>query len=103
VSSEPLVTRLESDVRDLLSVGHVGLYEFRWALRGFDLALDEETCARVSLSVLDRLREGGFGLGWFVWPELEPRAEENRPTNQLGGDIWADPRKGEPYLALIGS
>lgn len=101
MSVEPLVIRLEDEARQLLTVGHVGLYEFRWLLRSIEPALDDETCARISLSALVRLRESGFGLGWFVWPEDEPREDESRPTSELG-DVWADPRRGERYLALIG-
>jgi hypothetical protein len=99
-SMETLVTRVEDEVRELLTVGHVGLFEFRWILRSIEPNVDDDTAARISMSVLERLRASGYLLGWFMWPEPEPRELEGRPPSELG-DIWADPPPGDRHIGLI--
>ena len=100
MTDELLTARLVGEAEDLLTVSAVGLYELRWILRGVAPHLDPESIARIASAALVELRTRGFGLGWFAWPEDEPRFIEVNPRLE-GDDAWSDPRRGELYLALV--
>lgn len=91
---------LASEVRDLLDVGPVGLYEFRWALAGKGV-LDAEEQVRVAGGALDELRSEGRDLAWVEWPTMDVLRSETRPDSALPTGVWDDPLEGEPLLAVL--
>jgi hypothetical protein len=101
MSDDPVVSQLVMEATELLAIGQVGLYELRWILRGINTTLDEDAIVSMSASALSELRAGGFDLGWFVWPEGEPRELETGSPGDLG-DVWSEPHGTRPYLAVCG-
>jgi hypothetical protein len=97
--TEETVTWLVGEVRDLLDVSGVGLYEFIWLLRGRqpDLATtDGRTIAEEALRQL--LSNGAGKLVLLVWPSQDVHGDAD--TETLAPSDWDDPRQGEPYVAI---
>lgn len=91
---------LASEVRDLLDVGPVGLYEFRWVLAGKGVR-DARKQVLVAGAALDELRAEGHDLAWVEWPTMDVLRSETRPGSALPIEVWDDPTEGEPLLAIV--
>lgn len=94
-----LTSWLVDEVRALLPAGSVGLYEFRWLVRGsYWEASDREieVCARAALEHL--LRDPRVQLIRLRWPSEAPAPEAANP--HAGIIDWADPTDDRPYAAI---
>jgi hypothetical protein len=89
---------LVQEVRDLLDVNAVGLYEFIWILRGMDSI---ETSDAMREQATDALRcllaEGQTRLVLLRWPS--PDILGTYDPFDVGPDTWADIAE-EPYVAI---
>ena len=92
------VDALVQEMSDLLDVGPVGLYEFRWDLNGLQPALTESKKLAVARRALDRmLTEPGTVLIWCRWPDTTLGPADR---GDLGPDAFADIPPDGRYIAL---
>ena len=93
---------LVSEVKDLLAVASVGLYEFIWLLRSsMPAASDDERrwSAQRALSTL--LDEGGVQLVLLEWPVERVIGEVS--FDSLSETAWDEPEVAGLYVALVRS
>jgi hypothetical protein len=97
-------TELMSEVRDLLSVGSVGLYELIWTLNTWNV--DRDATRSIALSAAEALiAADDLVLGWSVWSSHEIESLETRSLGEIPPDVlWAEPEQWGPdgrFLCLF--
>ncbi len=93
------VAWLTQEVRDLLDAGPVGLYEFRWLLRGAHPQMSETDQRTYAQASLDALLDAHAGtLTRLRWPDNDPCGHVAR--DGLPTDAWNEPTEGIEYIAL---
>ena len=98
--NEEIVSWLKSEVRDLLDVSTVGLYEFVWLLRGRQPCVSGDAARPIAERALDELLAEGQGrLVLLIWPSQDSEGSNIEPE-ALRVDDWDDPCQGKPYVAL---
>lgn len=98
--SEELVLWLKGEVRDLLGVSAVGLYEFVWLLRGRQASISEDAAVPVAEKALKELLAEGEGrLVLLIWPSQDS-AGSNIEAEAVCVADWEDPLQGKPYVAI---
>ena len=96
---EDRVDWLVREVKDLLDVSTVGLYDFIWLLRPEqpEITLDEgRTIAELALRRLLSSRMGKLTL--LTWPNHDSEGDVDPEALRLSD--WDDPDEGQPYVAL---
>lgn len=99
MTNDETVHHLVQEIRDLLDVSTVGLYEFLWQLNapGQTLSLEQRRqVARQALEIL--LAEGDLNLVELRWPEAKPLRKLS--LNQLSESAWNDPDSDGYYVGL---
>jgi hypothetical protein len=99
MTNDETVRQLVQEIRDLLDVSTVGLYEFLWQLNtpGQTLSLEQRRhVARQALEVL--LAEGDLAIVELRWPEAKPLGKLS--LNQLSESAWNDPDDDGYYVGL---
>jgi hypothetical protein len=90
---------LTQEVRDLLDVSSVGLYEFLDLLRKPELELSTDERQQVARQALERLMaEPGMRLERLRWPNWEHLG--NLRLDELPADLWHPPDEDGIYLAI---
>ena len=94
------VTWLVQEVRDLLDVSPVGLYEFLWLLRGGYPDLDDGQLRRHAQAALTRLVAGeDVCLARLDWPDNQHHGDLD--PGELTDEAWTEPRHDQTYIALL--
>jgi hypothetical protein len=92
------VAALVQEMRDLLDVGPVGLYEFAWWLNSAHAAMPPAERDSVARQALDELlTDPAVQLMWHRWPDTTLGPAD--PAD-LGPDAFADIPPDGRYLAL---
>ena len=97
--SQDAVSELAQEMRDLLDVGRVGLYEFMWELNSTQKALsldDRRTVARRALDEL--LAEPDVDLVLMKWPDWGVIRRVS--VEEIDTDAWNDIGEDGLYLAI---
>jgi hypothetical protein len=94
-----MVDWLAQEVRDLLDVSSVGLYELIWMLNTPDQKLSEDERKAVARGALERLlSEPGVRLTRMRWPGWEELGALT--LGELPADPWTEPDENGSYVAL---
>ena len=97
--TEDAVTWLVQEVKDLLDVSSVGLYEFIWLLRGEYPDLSMADYQRVAKDALRQLLVDDSGtLVFLTWPSQESSGDASRQS--IPDEYWNDPKPEVSYVAL---
>ncbi len=97
--NEDRIAWLEMEIKDLLGVSNVGLYEFVWLLRGRYPQIPFDSARPIAEEALRSLLSAGAArLVLLTWPGQEAGAGVGPQT--LQSSDWDDPRRGEPYVGL---
>jgi hypothetical protein len=93
------VSWLAREVKDLLDVSSVGLYEFIWLLRARRPGMPVDESRIIAEAALQRLLSDGVGrLVLLTWPSDEPGGSAS--FSALRPADWDDPQRGIRYVAL---
>jgi hypothetical protein len=97
--TEDRVLWLTQEVKDLLDVSSVGLYEFIWLLRGQEPGISYTDAKMIAQAALRQLLSTGEGrLILLEWPSQDCKGELG--VVAVSDLDWDDPRGGQPYPAL---
>lgn len=95
---------LVEEVRDLLDVSSVGLYEFIWILRGlFPDARDEELRSWAADALAQLLSSHAGRLVLLAWPSEDVIGAGPVTPPKPESNEWGDPQEGRSYVAITRS
>lgn len=98
--TEDVIEWLAQEVRDLLDVSSVGLYEFIWLLRSGQPGIKDDERQAIAVATLRRLfSEESLKLVLLTWPDHVPAGEVD--LDAVSPSDWDDPPEDRPYLALV--
>lgn len=98
--TDDVVTWLGEEVRDLLDVWSVGLYEFIWLLRSGQPQVPADDRQRIAEMALELLLQGGeVALISLTWPSYDPQGEMDIAS--LSDHDWEDIPPSGRYAAVI--
>ena len=97
--TEKTVDWLVQEIKDLLDVSSVGLYEFMNFLNTSDDAMPIEQRRSVARHALERvIAEEGVGLYWLQWPDFDRRG--GLSLADLPADAFSEPDEHGRYIAV---
>jgi len=93
---------LVQEVRDLLEVSSVGLYEFTWILRSlFPDSADEELRSWASDALAQLMTSHDGHLVLLEWPSEDVIGAGPETPPGPSSDVWGEPQDGRSYIAII--